>query len=108
MFTGTHTALITPFTKDGKIDEPRLRQLVESQIAAGIDGLVPCGTTGESPTLSHEEHDHVVELVVQYAAKRCQVVAGTGSNATDEAIALTRHAKAAGADASLQIAPYYN
>jgi 4-hydroxy-tetrahydrodipicolinate synthase len=108
MFTGTHTALITPFTKDGKVDEPRLRQIVEQQIAAGIDGLVPCGTTGESPTLSHEEHNHVIELVVRFAAKRCKVIAGTGSNSTDEAIFMTQYAKKSGADASLQVAPYYN
>ena len=108
MFTGTYTALVTPFTKDGSVDEPRLRELVENQIKAGVDGLVPCGTTGESPTLNHEEHNHVIELVVKFAAKRCQVIAGTGSNSTDEAISLTRHAKQAGADASLQVSPYYN
>ncbi len=108
MFTGTYTALVTPFTRDGKVDEPRLRQVVEQQIAAGIDGLVPCGTTGESPTLSHEEHNHVIDLVVKFAAKRCKVIAGTGSNATDEAIFMTQHAKQVGADASLQVAPYYN
>ncbi len=108
MFTGTHTALVTPFTRDGKVDEPRLRQIVEQQIAAGIDGLVPCGTTGESPTLDHEEHNHVIELVVKFAAKRCKVIAGTGSNSTDEAIFMTQYAKKVGADASLQVAPYYN
>jgi 4-hydroxy-tetrahydrodipicolinate synthase len=108
MFTGTHTALITPFTKSGQVDEPRLRQLIEQQIAAGIDGLVPCGTTGESPTLSHEEHNHVIELVVKFAAGRCKVIAGTGSNSTDEAISMTQHAKKVGADATLQVAPYYN
>jgi 4-hydroxy-tetrahydrodipicolinate synthase len=108
MFTGTYTALVTPFTRDGKVDEPRLRQIVEQQIAAGIDGLVPCGTTGESPTLNHEEHNHVIELVVKFAAKRCKVIAGTGSNSTDEAIFMTEHAKKVGADASLQVAPYYN
>ncbi|MGO9527397.1 MAG: 4-hydroxy-tetrahydrodipicolinate synthase [Verrucomicrobiia bacterium] len=108
MFTGTHTALVTPFTRDGKVDEIRLHQVVEQQIAAGIDGLVPCGTTGESPTLSHEEHNHVIELVVRFAAKRCKVIAGTGSNSTDEAIFMTQHAKEVGADASLQVAPYYN
>ena len=109
MFTGAYTALVTPFTKKGgQVDEPRLRALVEQQIAAGIDGLVPCGTTGESPTLSHEEHNHVIELVVKFAARRCKVIAGTGSNATDEAISLTQHAQKAGADATLQVAPYYN
>jgi 4-hydroxy-tetrahydrodipicolinate synthase len=108
MFTGTYTALVTPFTKDGKVDEPRLRHLVEQQIAAGVDGLSPCGTTGESPTLDHEEHNHVIELVVKFVAKRCKVIAGTGSNSTDEAVFMTQHAKKAGADASLQVAPYYN
>ncbi len=108
MFTGAYTALVTPFTKNGKVDEAALRALVESQIAAGVDGVVPCGTTGESPTLSHTEHNHVIELVVKFAAKRCKVIAGTGSNSTDEAIEMTQHAKAAGADASLQVAPYYN
>jgi 4-hydroxy-tetrahydrodipicolinate synthase len=108
MFTGCYTALVTPFTKNGAVDEARLKDLVEAQIAGGVDGLVPCGTTGESPTLSHEEHNHVVELVITFAARRCKVIAGTGSNSTDEAIQMTRHAKAAGADASLQVAPYYN
>ncbi len=108
MFTGCYTALVTPFTQNGAVDEARLKDLVEAQIAGGVDGLVPCGTTGESPTLSHEEHNHVVELVVKFAAGRCKVIAGTGSNSTDEAIQMTRHAKAAGADASLQVAPYYN
>ncbi len=109
MFTGAYTALVTPFVKKGgQVDEPRLRNLVEQQIAAGIDGLVPCGTTGESPTLSHEEHNHVIELVVKFAAGRCKVIAGTGSNSTDEAIFMTRHARKVGADATLQVAPYYN
>jgi 4-hydroxy-tetrahydrodipicolinate synthase len=108
MLTGAYTALVTPFTKTGKVDKPRLRELVEHQISAGIDGLVPCGTTGESPTLSHEEHNHVIEMVAQIAAGRCKIIAGTGSNSTDEAISMTRYAKAAGADASLQVAPYYN
>jgi 4-hydroxy-tetrahydrodipicolinate synthase len=108
MFTGAYTALVTPFTRNGTVDENRLRELVEMQIRAGVDGLVPCGTTGESPTLSHEEHSRVVELVVKFVAGRCKVIAGTGSNSTDEAISLTQHAKKAGADASLQVAPYYN
>jgi 4-hydroxy-tetrahydrodipicolinate synthase len=108
MFTGAYTALITPFTKNGAVDENRLRELVENQIRAGIDGLVPCGTTGESPTLSHEEHNRVIELVVNFAAGRCKIIAGTGSNSTDEAIMLTEHAKKVGADASLQVSPYYN
>jgi 4-hydroxy-tetrahydrodipicolinate synthase len=108
MFTGAYTALVTPFTKAGAVDEPRLRELVENQVRNGIDGLVPCGTTGESPTLNHEEHNHVIELVVKFAAGRCKVIAGTGSNATDEAIFMTEHARKVGADASLQVAPYYN
>jgi 4-hydroxy-tetrahydrodipicolinate synthase len=108
MFAGTYTALVTPFTKVGTVDEARFSGLIETQIHNGVDGIVPCGTTGESPTLSHEEHDHVVALAVKFAAKRCKVIAGTGSNATDEAIALTRHAAKAGADASLQVVPYYN
>jgi len=108
MFTGAYTALVTPFTKNGAVDEARLRGLVENQIRNGIDGLVPCGTTGESPTLSHEEHNHVIELVVKFAARRCRVIAGTGSNSTDEAIFMTQHAKKVGADATLQVAPYYN
>jgi 4-hydroxy-tetrahydrodipicolinate synthase len=108
MFTGCYTALVTPFTKNGAVDEARLKDLVEAQIAGGVDGLVPCGTTGESPTLSHEEHNHVIELVVRFAAKRCKIIAGTGSNSTDEAIQMTAHAKKVGADASLQVAPYYN
>jgi 4-hydroxy-tetrahydrodipicolinate synthase len=108
MFTGAYTALVTPFTRSGAVDEPRLRELVENQIRGGIDGLVPCGTTGESPTLNHEEHNHVIELVVKFAAGRCKVIAGTGSNATDEAIFMTEHARKVGADASLQVAPYYN
>jgi 4-hydroxy-tetrahydrodipicolinate synthase len=108
MFTGCYTALVTPFTKNGAVDEARLNDLVEAQIAGGVDGIVPCGTTGESPTLSHEEHNHVIELVVKFAAKRCKIIAGTGSNSTDEAIQMTSHAKKVGADASLQVAPYYN
>lgn len=108
MFTGAYTAIVTPFTRAGAVDEVRLRELVEAQIQGGIDGLVPCGTTGESPTLTHEEHNHVIELVVNFAGGRCQVIAGTGSNSTDEAIMMTRHAAEAGATASLQVAPYYN
>jgi 4-hydroxy-tetrahydrodipicolinate synthase len=108
MFTGAYTALVTPFTKTGALDEARLKELVDVQIRGGIDGIVPCGTTGESPTLSHEEHNHVIELVVKFVAGRCRVIAGTGSNCTDEAIQMTVHAKKVGASASLQVAPYYN
>ena len=104
---GSLTALITPF-KDGKVDEEAFRKLVNWQIAEGTQGLVPCGTTGESPTLSHEEHNRVIELCVEEAKGRVPVIAGTGSNATDEAIALTRHAKEVGCDAVLSVTGYYN
>jgi 4-hydroxy-tetrahydrodipicolinate synthase len=107
MFEGVMTALITPF-RDGAIDEPALRALVERQIAVGIDGLVPCGSTGESATLSHDEHDRVIEIVVEATAGRVPVVAGTGSNNTEEAIRLTLHAQEAGASGALLISPYYN
>ncbi len=107
MFQGTFTALVTPF-RSGGVDETALRQLVELQIEAGVDGVVPCGSTGESATLSHDEHRRVVEIVVAAAAGRVQVVAGTGSNNTAEAVELTRHAKQAGADGALLISPYYN
>ena len=104
---GSLTALITPF-KDGKLDEAAFRKLVNWQIAEGTQGLVPCGTTGESPTLSHEEHNRVVEICVEEVRGRVPVIAGTGSNATDEAIALTRHAKDVGCDAVLSVTGYYN
>jgi 4-hydroxy-tetrahydrodipicolinate synthase len=104
---GSLTALITPL-KDGKVDEAAFRKLVNWQIAEGTQGLVPCGTTGESPTLSHDEHNRVIELCVEEARGRVPVIAGTGSNATDEAIALTRHAKEVGCDAVLSVTGYYN
>ncbi len=104
---GSIPALVTPF-KDGKVDEAAFRKLVNWQIAEGSSGLVPCGTTGESPTLSHEEHMRVIEVCVEEAAGRVPVIAGTGSNATDEAIALTRHAKEVGCDAVLSVTGYYN
>lgn len=107
MFEGTLTALVTPF-RDGAVDEAALRELVERQVTAGVDGLVPCGSTGESATLSHAEHQRVVEIVVEAADGRLPVVAGTGSNNTAEAIELTRHARNAGATAALLISPYYN
>ena len=107
MFEGVHTALITPFI-DGKLDEAALRNLVEQQIAAGISGLVPCGSTGESATLSHDEHNDVIDIVISAAAGRVPVIAGTGSNNTHEAIALTRHAEQAGAAGALLLSPYYN
>jgi len=107
MFTGTHTAIVTPF-KDGKVDEPAFERLIKAQIKGGVDGIVPVGTTGESPTLSYEEHVHVIALAVRIAAGKIKVLAGTGANATKEAIYLTQHAEEAGADGSLQVAPYYN
>lgn len=107
MFTGSLVAIVTPFRK-GKVDEKALADLIEWQIARGANGIVPCGTTGESATLSHEEHNRVIELTVEVVNRRVPVIAGTGSNSTDEAIALTKHAKQAGVDAALLITPYYN
>ncbi len=107
MFRGVYTAIVTPF-RGGSVDERALGNLVELQVAGGVDGIVPCGTTGESATLSHAEHRRVVEVVVEAARGRVQVIAGTGSNSTTEAIELTRHAKEAGADGALLISPYYN
>jgi 4-hydroxy-tetrahydrodipicolinate synthase len=107
MFRGTYTAIVTPF-KDGKVDEPSLERLIKAQIKGGVDGIVPVGTTGESPTLSFEEHIAVVERSVELADGKIQVMAGTGANSTDEAIYLTKAAEHAGADGSLQVAPYYN
>lgn len=108
IFRGVFTALVTPFNKNLTIDEKALEALVEFQIEQGINGLVPVGTTGESPTLNHEEHLRVIEIVVKKSAGRVPVIAGTGSNSTDEAIEYTKSALAIGADASLQVAPYYN
>lgn len=107
MFKGSLTALLTPF-RQGRVDEKAFQDLVAWQIAEGTHALVPCGTTGESPTLSHAEHHRVVELCIEVARGRVPVIAGTGSNSTEEAIDLTRHARAAGADAALVVAPYYN
>ena len=104
---GVYTAIVTPFSQ-GAVDFGKLRELVEFQIAGGVDGIVPVGTTGESPTLSFEEHMKVIEVTIETAKKRCQIVAGTGANSTSEAIELTKHARAAGADATLQVTPYYN
>src|SRR5262249_20125328 len=106
-FTGCLTALITPF-RDGDIDRKALAELVEAQIAGGVHGLVPCGSTGESATLSHQEHLEVVREVVRTARKRVPVIAGTGSNSTPEAVRLTRGAEEVGADGALLISPYYN
>jgi len=107
-FTGSYVALITPFQADGKVDERAFQDLVAWQIAEGTAGLIPCGTTGESATMSHEEHRRVVELCIEVARGKAVVMAGTGSNSTAEAIELTRHAEKAGADAALVVVPYYN
>jgi len=107
MFTGTYTAIVTPF-RNGAIDEAALERLVKLQIKGGVDGIVPVGTTGESPTVDCEEHIRIIALSVKFAAGRIKVLAGTGANATSEAIRLTQEAEAAGADGSLQVAPYYN
>ena len=107
MFKGVFVAIVTPF-KNGKIDEEALRGLIDFQIAGGVDGIVPCGTTGESATLNHEEHDQVIRIAVDACKGKASVLAGTGSNSTQEAIQLSRNAKNAGADGLLQITPYYN
>ncbi|MBP1752887.1 MAG: dapA [Geobacteraceae bacterium] len=107
MFKGSIVAIVTPFRK-GEVDEERLRELVEFQIVNGTDGIVPCGTTGEASTLDYEEHDRVIEIVVQQAKKRVPVIAGTGSNSTKEAIEISEHAKKVGADGILLVTPYYN
>jgi len=108
MFEGAYTALVTPFNRDGSVDLGRLRALIERQIAAGMDGIVPAGTTGESPTLDFEEHERVIAVCVEAARGRIKVIAGTGANSTAEALRLTRHALAVGADGTLQVTPYYN
>ena len=108
MFEGAYTAIVTPFTRDGKVDYGRFRDLIEIQIEGGIDGLVPVGTTGESPTLDVQEHEKVVEVAIETARRRIKIIAGTGANSTAEALELTRHAKDAGADGTLQVTPYYN
>jgi len=107
MFKGAIVAIVTPF-KNGKVDEETLRELIEFQIENGTDGIVPCGTTGESPVLSHDEHDRVIEVTVDAVKKRVPVIAGTGSNSTEEALRLTRHAYEVGADGALMVCPYYN
>src|SRR5213593_4684193 len=106
-FQGSFVAMVTPF-RNGKVDEAKLRELVEFHIAHGTDGLIPCGTTGESPGLTHDEHRRIVELVIEAARGRIRVVAGTGSNSTAEAVELTRHAERAGAAGALVVNPYYN
>src|ERR1700761_1060110 len=107
MLKGSLVALITPF-RDGKVDEKAFQSFVAWQIEQGTNGVVPCGTTGESPTLSHEEHKRVVELCIDVAKGKIPVIAGTGSNSTEEAIDFTRHAKKAGADGALIVNPHYN
>jgi len=107
MFTGIHTAIVTPF-KNGNIDEAAFERLIKNQIKAGVDGIVPVGTTGESPTVDYDEHIQIIALAVKFAVGKIKVMAGTGANATKEAIYLTREAEKVGADGSLQVAPYYN
>jgi 4-hydroxy-tetrahydrodipicolinate synthase len=107
MFKGAMVAIVTPFKND-QVDEKALRELIEFQIANGTDGIVPCGTTGESATLTHEEHDRVIEITIDAVKKRVPVIAGTGSNNTAEALRLTKHAYEAGADGALIVCPYYN
>jgi 4-hydroxy-tetrahydrodipicolinate synthase len=107
MFTGTYTAIVTPF-RSGQLDEAALERLIKFQIKGGVDGVVPVGTTGESPTVSFEEHIKIVALSVKFAARKIKVLAGTGGNSTSEAVYLTQEAEKAGADGSLQVAPYYN
>lgn len=107
-FRGVYTALVTPFTEYGLVDEKAFADIVEFQIGQGIDGLVPCGTTGESPTLSHAEHDRLIKTTVDLVGKRVPVIAGTGSNATSEAVRLSKHAESAGVDGLLLVNPYYN
>ena len=106
-FQGSIVALVTPF-RHGKIDEPKVKALVELHVKSGTDAIIPCGTTGESPTLSHDEHRHMIELTIAAAAGRIPVIAGTGSNSTAEAIDLTKHAERAGAQGALVVNPYYN
>ena len=106
-FQGSFVAMVTPF-RNGKVDEAKLRELVELHVTHGTDGLIPCGTTGESPTLSHDEHRRVVEIVIEAARGRIRVIAGTGSNSTAEAIEMTKHAERSGAAGALVVNPYYN
>lgn len=108
MLEGIFTAIVTPFKRDGQVDYERFRDLIDMQVAGGVTGIVPVGTTGESPTLDHAEHSKVIEFAIEAANKRLKIIAGTGANSTAEAIELTRHALAAGADATLQVTPYYN
>lgn len=106
--TGVFTAIVTPFTENGDLDETAYANLVQKQLEAGVSGIVPCGTTGESPTLSHDEHDHVIEMTIKLVGGKVPVIAGTGSNSTKEAIRLSQHAMKAGADVVMLVNPYYN
>lgn len=108
MFRGTYTAIVTPFKSDNSVDYEKLRELVDIQARAGIDGITPVGTTGESPSVDYKEHSKIIEVVIEACKGRMQVIAGTGANSTSEAVELTRRAKEAGADATLQVTPYYN
>jgi 4-hydroxy-tetrahydrodipicolinate synthase len=108
MFTGAYTAIVTPFNKDGQVDYGKLRALIAMQIAGGIDGIVPVGTTGESPTVDFDEHEKIIEVTIEACRGKIKVIAGTGANSTAEALQLTKHALAAGADGTLQVTPYYN
>lgn len=107
MNTNTYTAIITPF-KNNKIDKNALEKIIEMQYNGGVDGIVPCGTTGESPTLSHDEHNQVIEICTKISKKKLKIMAGTGSNSTEEAVIMTKHAKKAGVDSCLIVTPYYN
>jgi 4-hydroxy-tetrahydrodipicolinate synthase len=108
MFTGAYTAIVTPFNTNGSVDYDKLRDLIAMQIAAGIDGIVPVGTTGESPTVDVDEHEKIIEVTIAACRGKVKVIAGTGANSTSEALELTRHALNAGADGTLQVTPYYN
>ena len=108
MFKGSIVAIVTPFKENGSVDEAKLRELVEFHVEGGTNGIVPCGTTGESPTLSHEEQERVIEIVVETADKRLPVIAGTGSYSTEETVRMTQYAKKVGADGALLVTPYYN
>ena len=108
MFTGAYTAVVTPFNRNGQVDYGKLRELIALQIADGIDGIVPVGTTGESPTVDVDEHEKIIEVTIEACRGKIKVLAGTGANSTAEALELTKHALAAGADGTLQVTPYYN
>ena len=108
MFEGAYTAIVTPFNRNGQVDYGKLRALIARQIEAGIDGIVPVGTTGESPTVDFEEHEKIIEVTLEACRDKIKVIAGTGANSTAEALQLTKHALAAGADGTLQVTPYYN